>query len=164
MKKLCVKPKRSCEFISKDWTLRTKLLLMSFWQVSWKKRKNAFFKSRKIRIQEAWLSDSHHTWNHNIQMMYGSECDIQIWWTEVENVARGCSPGATFQCVQIFAISHGRLPTRSAFDNDEVMWQRFDQSAKQLIIGHTTKQNKKRMLVIAVMWYRVLKSKGDFSN
>jgi len=28
-----------------------------------------------------------HTHTNVIQMMHGSECNIQIWWTEVENVA-----------------------------------------------------------------------------
>jgi len=41
------------------------------------------------------ISEAAHSWScDNIQMMHG--VDIEIWWTKVENVARGRSLSATF--------------------------------------------------------------------
>jgi len=46
--------------------------------------------------------------------------------------------GSTLQSRDGSKMSNRRPPTRSAFDNDECRVTRFDQSAKQLIDGHTT--------------------------
>ena len=49
--------------------------------------------------------------------------------------------GSTLQSRDGSKMSNRRPPTRSAFDNDECHVTRFDQSAKQLIAGHTTNFN-----------------------
>ena len=43
------------------------------------------------------ITEAAHSWSYNtIHMMHNSECDLQLWRTEVKNVAWGCSPSATF--------------------------------------------------------------------